>query len=161
MRQAAAARFSPLSTSTPIQHVIVVVQVGRSFDSLFDGYPRADTAKRGLAQGEYVPLKPITLQTTGKLGEGVTLPASTQTFDTEYDHGKMDGFNLLRFGVNGNGQRARLYPYAYVVRRETKPYWNLARQYALADHMFATEQAASFAGSEVLIAGSNVAAPTE
>jgi phospholipase C len=159
MQQGAAARFSPSSTSTPIQHVIVVVQVGRSFDNLFDGYPGADTAKRGLAQGEYVPLKPITLQTTGKLGEGVTLPASLQTFDTEYDHGKMDGFNLLRFGVNGNGPRAGLYPYAYVVRSETKPYWNLASRYALADHMFATERAASFAGSEVLIAGSTLLHP--
>jgi phospholipase C len=153
---AKAARFTPPSTSTPIQHVIVVVQVGRSFDNLFDGYPGADTVKKGLAQSGLVPLKPITLQTTGEPGNGVALPASPRTFATEYDGGKMDGFDLLRFGTSGEGPPAKLYPYAYVVRRETKPYWNLAGHYALADHMFATERAASFAGGEVSIAGSTL-----
>jgi phospholipase C len=153
--QSPATRFAPSSTSTPIQHVIVVVQVGRSFDNLFDGYPGADTAKEGMTHtGEMVSLKPITLQTTGQPGLGVTLPASPRTFHTEYRAGKMDGFDLIRFGTDGKGAPAHLYPYAYVVRSETKPYWNLAQHYALADHMFATEHAASFAGSQVLIAGS-------
>lgn len=159
MPQGAGSRFSSSSTRTPIQHVIVVVQIGRSFDNLFDGYPGADTVKEGMAQGKLVPLKPITLQTSGEAGTGVTLPASPRTFATEYDGAKMDGFDLIRFGANGNGPPAHLYPYAYVVRHETKPYWNLARHYALADHMFATEHAASFAGSEVLIAGSTLLHP--
>jgi phospholipase C len=167
IQQSARAPLSPLSRSSPIQHVIVVVQVGRSFDNLFSGYPGADTTMRGMCEpspqwckvAHQVPLKPITLQGSGELGEGTALPDSLSTFATEYDAGKMDGFDLIRFGSGGNGVPARLYPYAYVVRSETKPYWDLARHYALADHMFATERASSFAGSQVLIAGSTMLSP--
>lgn len=45
MQQGAAARFHRRRRA-PRFNTIVVVQVGRSFDNLFDGYP-ADTAKRG------------------------------------------------------------------------------------------------------------------
>ena len=150
------ARSARPASATPIHHLIVVVQVGRSFDNLFAGYPGAESAKFGLSSGgERVPLKPITLQTNGKPGHGVTLPATFPSYVTEYDGGKMDGFNLIRFGAEGKGREAGDYPYAYVVRSEAKPYWSLAKRYALADEMFATERGAgSFAGSDVLIAGS-------
>jgi phospholipase C len=45
------------------------------------------------------------------------------------------------------------YPYAYVDRTESKPYWDLARQYALADRMFSTDTASSFIAHQQLIAG--------
>jgi phospholipase C len=149
------ARVPREASSTPIRHLIVVVQVGRSFDNLFDGFPGAESVKEGLNnKGERVPLKPITLQTNGKAGEGITLPANFPTYLIEFNGGRMDGFNLIRFGADGTGRKAGDYPYAYVVPSETKPYWDLARQYSLADYMFATERGAgSFAGSEVLIAG--------
>ena len=152
---ASAPRPARPASATPIHHLIVVVQVGRSFDNLFDGFRGAESVKEGLnSKGEYVPLKSISLQTNGKPGHGVTLPATFPSYVTEYDGGKMDGFNLIRFGAEGEGQKAGDYPYAYVARSETKPYWSLAKRFALADEMFATEAGAgSFAGSEVLIAG--------
>jgi phospholipase C len=144
-------------TKTPIQHVVVVVQDGRSFDNLFDRYPGADwTGKGETHTHEFVPLKPITLETTGRLGMGTVLPDSYQTFRTEWNNGAMDGFDLIHFGANGSGPPAQLYPYAYVERSETKPYWGLARQYALADHLFSTEQAGGYAANLVLIAGSTL-----
>ena len=65
----------------------------------------------------------------------------------------MDGFGKIHFGPDGKGPRAHHYPYAYVVRSETKPYWDLTKEYALADHMFATEQPGSFPAKPALIAG--------
>ncbi|MGA8535494.1 MAG: alkaline phosphatase family protein [Candidatus Tumulicola sp.] len=145
------------AVQSPIEHVIVVVQQNRSFDSLFMGFPGADTTDHGYTHlGRIVPLKPITLETNGKPGHGVTLPDTPPTFFQSYDSGKMNGFDLLHFGANGNGPAAGLYPYAYVSHPETRPYWELASQYALADHMFSTEIAGSFAANQVLIAGSTV-----
>src|ERR1700744_5377768 len=76
---------------TPIQHVIVVVQDGRSFDNLFYRYPGADWVKMGETHThKLVPLKPITLETTGAPGLGTVLPDDYQTFQTEWNHGAMD-----------------------------------------------------------------------
>ena len=145
------------NTKTPIEHVIVVVQDGRSFDNLFYRYPGADWTKKGETHThKLVPLKPITLETTGKLGLGTVLPDDYQTFLTEWNGGAMDGFDLIRFGADGNGPLARRYPYAYVERSETKPYWDLAHQYALADRLFSTEQAGGYPANLVLIAGSTL-----
>ena len=47
-------------------------------------------------------------------------------------HCKMDGFNKVPLqGGPPNGQ------FAYVPRSETKPYWDMAHEWVLADHMFA------------------------
>lgn len=145
-------------THWPIRHVIVVVQQNRSFDNLFAGFPGANYRFSGpcapapWCKHRRARLEPITLQTNGQAGAGVALPDSNATFNTEYDNAKSDGFDLIRFGTSGDGAPAKLYPYAYVVRAETKPYWDLAHQYALADNMFSTEQAGSFAASLVLVA---------
>lgn len=142
-----------------IEHVIVVVQQERSFENLFAGYPGAYTVTKGETHtGKFVPLKAITLETNGQPGNGVTLPDLPATFATEFANGAMNGFDLINFGPNGKGRPAHLYPYAYVTRRETDPYWDLAKRYALADHMFSTERAGSFAASQVLIAGSTALA---
>jgi phospholipase C len=147
-------------TRWPIQHVIVVVQQERSFDNLFDGFPGAESTRTGRTlDGKLVRLKPITLQTNHQVGMGVTLPDTPATFNIEWDKGSMNGFDLIHFGSGGGGPPAKLYPYAYVERSETKPYWDLAKKYALADHMFSTEDAGSFAASQVSIAGSTALTP--
>jgi phospholipase C len=140
--------------------MVVIVQQSRSFDNLFVDFPGTAARNSGpcapaaWCKNGTARLKPITLQTTGKPGLGVVIPNSLATFRTEYNRGKMDGFDLIRFGSGGTGPPAKLYPYAYVERSEIKPYWDLAKQYALADHMFSTEQAGGFAAGQVLIAGS-------
>ncbi len=145
-----------------IQHLIIVVQQNRSFDNLFDGFPGADTVPSGecaptrWCKSGKAPLRQITLQTNGEQGAGVTLPDTQKAFTTEWDQGKMDGFDRIDFGYRGDGPPAHLYPYAYVDKFETKPYWDLAMQYGLADHMFSTERAGSFAAGEVLVAGSTL-----
>jgi phospholipase C len=76
-----------------------------------------------------------------------------RAFEAEYDGGKMDGFDAIRQGTVGIGPWAGLYPYAYVVRREVQPYWDMASKYAIADHMFSTATTDSFVAHQQIIAG--------
>ena len=145
-----------------IQHVIVLVQENRSFVNLFMGYPGADAPAEGACKpnpalklcldGKPVRLKEITLETTGLLG-GKDIGHDHAVFETEFDGGKMDGFNDIPLGTAGNLGPARLYPYAYVEKNETKPYWNLANGFTLGDRMFSTETSDSFVAHQQIIAG--------
>ena len=39
------------ASSSPITHVVVIMQENRSFDNLFHGFPRADRATSGYGHG--------------------------------------------------------------------------------------------------------------
>ena len=67
----------------------------------------------------------------------------------------MDGFESEHFYGGAND-----YAYAYVPRRESAPYWTMARRYVLADHMFPTEFGPSFTAHLSLIAANTDIAPT-
>ncbi|MEO6834660.1 MAG: alkaline phosphatase family protein [Candidatus Tumulicola sp.] len=159
----------PARSSNPqpaIQHVIVMVQENRSFNSLFMGFPGAETSTTGAcapftppgssktycAGGKLVRLKPITLETCGCLG-GTDIEHGHRAFESEYDSGKMDGFDTINFGTTGQNGPAGTYPYAYVVRREVQPYWDMANKYTLADRMFSTATSDSFIAHQEIIAG--------
>ena len=59
----------------------------------------------------------------------------------------MDGFNLEQlYEGPTNGQ------YVYVPRSETKPYWDMAREFVLADHMHASQLDESFVAHQYIIA---------
>ena len=131
-----------------IQHVIVVVQESRSFDNLFAGYPNADAPTKGLTStGKYVPLKPIALENETRCATYLY-----GSFDVIYDHGKMDGWNLL-------DADDPLCPYTRVERSETRPYWDCAKRFALADHMFGSTIYSDFVEQLYLIAGTTKVAP--
>jgi phospholipase C len=157
---------NPRAPSGKIQHVVVMLEENRSFNTLFMGFPGADTATSGPCKitkwahwctGQTVHLKPVRLESNGRPG-GVDIGHEHRDFKLECDRDasnncRMDGFDLIRGGTNGEGAYAKLYPYAYVDRAETKPYWDLARRYALADQMFFTDTAASFIAHQEIIAG--------
>jgi phospholipase C len=65
----------------------------------------------------------------------------------------MDGFDLIHLGESGGGPPAMNFPYAFIDRTETKPYWDFAKQYTLSDEMFFTETASSFIAHQMLISG--------
>ena len=91
--------------------MIVLVQENRSFVNLFMGYPGADAPTEGACKpnpalklcldGKPVRLKEITLETTGLLG-GKDIGHDHAVFETEFDGGKMDGFNDIPLGTAGN-----------------------------------------------------------
>lgn len=154
-----------------IKHVVIMLQENRSFNTLFMGFPGAVTASSGPCElkksapwckGEPITLKPVTLESTGCFHGrclGKDIGHEHQDFNIECDRDqstgvcRMDGFDLDRLGTNGGAEPAKLYPYRFVVRSETKPYWDLAQRYAIADHMFFTETAASFIAHQEIIAG--------
>jgi phospholipase C len=155
-------------SSKVIQHVLILVQENRSFENIFAGFPGANAPMQGLCKpvppktpwckvAREVPLKPVALE-SNHLPGGMDICHSHQCFNLECDIDaskicKMDGFNLIDFGEVQGGEPAKLYPYAYVERTESKPYWDLAKQYALADDMYSTDTASSFIAHQELIAG--------
>jgi len=78
---------------------------------------------------------------------------SSQGFLAQYDGGKMDGFDLEKSGPDGEGSPICTYAYQYVNPQEIKPYWDMAQQYVLADHMFQTQGSGTFTAHQDLIAG--------
>jgi phospholipase C len=132
--------------ATPIDHVVIVLQENRSFDDLFQGYPGADTVSSGLnSQGQRVALQPIPLT------EAFDMDNSAQAFLTAYDGGKMDGFD--REAVYYRHKRYQNPQYGYVPHGQSKPYFDMARQYVLADRMFTSQLDGSFISHQYIIAG--------
>ncbi len=138
-------------TSNPITHVVVMIQENRSFDNLFATYPGADGATQGLMKTpsggeEYVPLEAVNLAEICDFGH------RRDDFLKEYDNGMMDGFGLERGGGRCKGT-AGTKAYQYVNPSQIAPYWDIANQYVLADHMFQTQGSGSFTAHQDLIAG--------
>jgi phospholipase C len=127
-----------------IKHVIVVIQENRSFENFFAGYPGANAPMTGMANGQTIPLQPITFK-------GPDLRHDWASSLGDWDNGKMDGF--YQYGSTGpSGEYAA---YAYVEQSLIQPYWDMANQYVLADAMFPTEFGGSFTAHLTLVAGTD------
>lgn len=154
------AKRAPGGSGTPIQHVVVVIQENRSFDNLFATFPGADGATTG--QAEAVPASkqyecPVYYEETvslteGNLAVGDDFGHQYRDYVTEYDNGNMDGFDVDPIPAS-HGKLACLHPYQYVNPSQIQPYWDIAQQYVLADHMYETQGSGSFTAHQDLIAG--------
>lgn len=112
---------------TPIRYVVVIVKENHSFDNYFMSFPGAVSS------------------TTGKKSDGTTitrpkapsadlagdLPHSNSAAVTDYDGGKMDGFDK---GTPSEPNR----PYFYYAESQIPNYWKYARTFALFDNYFST-----------------------
>ncbi|HTU82554.1 MAG TPA: alkaline phosphatase family protein [Candidatus Acidoferrales bacterium] len=144
-------------SSSPIQHVVIVIQENRSFDNLFAGFPNADSSTSGKNHlGKTIALSRQTL-----VGRDLDISHNHSDFVRDYDGGKMDGFDLAQLGLGRLNERAGAYAYQYVDRAEIAPYWALAKQYVLDDHMFQTQSSSSFTAHQDLIAGGTEINATE
>jgi phospholipase C len=146
---------SPTPGGPKIQHVVILIQENRTVDSLFNGFPGADTVTQGLGldtTGKQITIKLQQMPLAMKLS-----PRNGYTqFKTSYDGGKMDGFNTIPV-ENNNG----IYVYQYANPADVQPYWNLAKQYVLADRTFSTQGSGSFTGHQDLIAGGTLINATQ
>jgi phospholipase C len=125
---------------TYIKHVVIVIQENRSLPNLFAGFPGADAPMTGKdVHGNAVPLVPVTY-------DARDITHSWSAAMTDWDNGKMDGFDTHK-------------AYAYLRRDLVRPYWVMAQQYVLADKMFATEFGASFTAHLDLIASTTNLTP--
>jgi phospholipase C len=137
------------SPSSPIAHIVVMVQENRTFNDLFATFPGAvgtTTGKmRQNGQTVSVDLKEVDLEAKSTLRH--TYPA----YHTAYRNGHMDAFNLIRYQSTGKPEGTA--PYQYVNPDQIQPYWTLAQEYGLADHLFQTQGSGSFTAHQDLIAG--------
>jgi|HubBroStandDraft_4_1064222.scaffolds.fasta_scaffold00006_53 phospholipase C len=155
----------PGPSTNAIQHVVIMIQENRSFDNIFAGFPGADTTLVGACKpapwckgSHMVKLHSVKLESNGVSYFGRDIDHSHHGFKIECDPTtanvcQNDGFDLISFGQAGQSLPAKLYPYAYVDRKESAPYWKLAKQYTLADEMFFTETASSFIAHQSILSG--------
>lgn len=155
----------PVQTTTPlpaakIQHVVIIVQENRSFNNLFYGFPGAHTIGYGYdSHGHKIALRPIGLETTWDLDHSSYSFFSACNGTGRYPgtNCRMNGFNREYVGCGHSNYPPCPIPhpqYAYVPHAETKPYFDIAKQYVLADRMFASNfDASSFISHQYIIAG--------
>ena len=142
---------SPFAGRTEkIAHVVYVIQENRSFDDLFQGYPGADTVSSGKdSHGNTIELQPISLKTqfdTDHSARGM-FEDCRGTGELPGTQCRMDGFNRERtYEAPPNA------PYSYVPHSESKPYWDMAHEWVLADKMFQSQLDESFIAHQYIIA---------
>jgi len=138
------------ASSGKIQHIVIIVQENRSFDNLFQGFPGADTASSGYnSNGQQIALQPVSLATKYSIDHSVfaMFEACDGSGSLPGTDCKNDGFNREETGGGPiNGQ------YAYVPHSESKPYFDMAKQYVLGDRMFQSHLDESFVSHQYLVA---------
>jgi phospholipase C len=145
-------------SSGKIQHVIIIVQENRSVDDLFHDYPHADTQSYGYTMaGEKVKLSAIPLEEPWDINHSLQsfLTACDGTGSLPGTNCKMNGFSQEFVSCGHGTSKCPPNPqYGYVPADETKPYFAMAQQYVLGDHMFTSMiDASSFVSHQYIIAG--------
>jgi phospholipase C len=144
---------TPAPTGSPlgaIKHVVLIVQENRSVDNLFQGYPGANTVASGqISTGLTVQLVPIPIHVGFDVSHGLPDFLAACDGGPQGINCRNDAFDRERLA----GQSMQPYPaYSYVPQSDTQLYFQLARQYVLADNNFQSHVDASFVGHQYLIA---------
>ena len=155
-----------LGARARIAHIIIIVQENRSFENFFAGYPGANAPTSGCgiettdarpvresarsaiscpAGDKLIALHQITFE------NGPNLSHEFESAMVDWHGGKMDGFT--HWGLYGPHEHTAAY--AYVERAQVAPYWEMAKQYVLADNMFPTEFGPSWTAHLTLVAGND------
>jgi len=146
--------------SSPIQHVVIMVQENRTFNNFFATYPGADGTTTATVAAEPACSPPINAGTVTLTKTDLVLPYDLNHkysgFKVGFDKGHMDGFDKIKKQA---GRRECLTPYVYTDPSQIQPYWSMAQQYALAEHMFTTHGSSSFVAHQDLIRGGTQISP--
>ena len=137
-----------------IQHVVIIFQENRSTDSLFNGLPGANTVTYGYnTAGQQVTLQSISLSAPWDVAH------SHVAFNTAFDGGRMDGFNLEQSTCTRLHTRcniaADVRAYTFVKHSEITPYFDMATQYAFGDDMFASQAGPSFPAHQYIVSAAD------
>jgi phospholipase C len=143
--------------TTPIQHLVVLLQENHSFDNYFGTYPGAN----GLPVGTKMPIDPSNPSAgyvvPWHIGNSTItdLSHSSSTYAAQYDNGKMDAFVSALNARNQDGKLAM----GYYDGTDIPYYWNLADNYVLFDSFFSSAKDGSFANHMYWVAGIPPVAP--
>ena len=135
-----------------ITHVVYIVQENRSFDNMFHDYPGADTVDSGVTStGKRIALQPVPLNDQYVIdhsADAMFAACNAPKGDLPGTHCRMNGFDREE-NFGGPFQ----YPeYVYVPHGDSKPYFDMAHQGVLADHMFQSQLDESFVAHQYIIA---------
>ncbi|MGB7016530.1 MAG: alkaline phosphatase family protein [Candidatus Cybelea sp.] len=151
---AAARAVSAADGIHKIEHVVIIMQENRSFDSYFGTYPGADGIRRSMRDGAPLVCVPDS-ETNGceppyhdPNDENTGGPHSAKAADLAIDGGKMDGFIAVMHAANRTGGCPTDIPtcivkgheksvMGYHTQAELPDYWAYARNFVLQDRMFA------------------------
>ncbi len=152
MQSGAALRVLDSTGAGKITHIVYIVQENRSFNDLFNGYPGAYTVKSGkIHTGKRIKLMPVPLSDQYVINHdmGAFIAACNGTGTLPGSDCRNDGFDREGAG----GLTGVQYPeYVYVPHSDSLPYFDMAREGALADHMFQSQLDESFVGHQYIIA---------
>jgi phospholipase C len=134
---------APAKKGKYFTHILILVQENRTFDNLFATYPGADGTTTGKTHdGKRIPLR------EADLGSPVSPNNGYPFWRSDYNHGMMNGFDLVPIG-----RTPGTYVYEYVNPAQIQPYWQMAKEYVLSDHTFQTQGSGSFTAHQDLIRG--------
>src|SRR5579863_1649224 len=150
----------------PITHVVIIMQENRSFDNLFYGFPKADTATYGYGHGVKYELQEKPLKW------GFDPNHFHYQYLEDFDGGKNDGWDRLIKGHTAScpylptdwvnhpscweywtGKVYQQMAFSYTKQSDVQPYWTMASEYALGDHNFSSTNGPSFGPHQMLVAG--------
>ena len=124
----------PIGTRTGVEHVIVALQTGHSYDNYFGAYPDGENLPRGTclprARGQGACVRPFHFASEALLTGG--LSDSRATFRRSFAGGELTGFVSAIARLNQPG-RATM---GYYTGSDIPYYWHLAKRYTLLDHFF-------------------------
>ena len=150
MQSSSAVRDLNATGAGKITHVIYIVQENRSFDNLFQGYPGANTVPSGMnSSGQTITLQPSSLKNVYVIDHSAyaMFAACNGTGSVPGTNCRMNGFNNeYTFGGPTNPQ------YVYVPHDESKPYFDMAHEWVVADNMFQSQLDESFVAHQYVIA---------
>jgi phospholipase C len=153
MQSRAALRALNATGAGKITHIVYIVQENRSFDNLFQGYPGADTVSSGRdSKGNVIQLQPVSLATH------YVLDHSLQAMFVDCNgKGKLQGTQCRMNGFNqeleiGHPRGVTLGMYVYVPHADSKPYFDMAHEWVVADKMFQSQLDESFVAHQYIIA---------
>jgi phospholipase C len=153
MQSGSPLRSLRLTGAGKISHVIYIVQENRSFDNLFQGYPGADTVSSGqISSGKTVELVPASL------ADDYTIDHSAQSmFAACHGTGSLPGTNCRMDAFDKeptqDAPHGIKHPqYVYVPHKESKPYFDMAREWVVGDRMFTSQLDESFVAHQYAIA---------
>jgi len=136
-----------------IAHVVYIVQENRSFNNIFMGYPGAYTRSYGYdSKGEKIKLQPYPEGTPYDIDHSAEamFAACNGTGPLPGTHCRMNGFNNER--ASGYGGPPSNPQYVYMPRDQSKPYWDMAGEWVVADRMFQSQLDESFVAHQYIIA---------
>lgn len=144
-------RGSSTSGAGKIDHVVFIVQENRSFDNLFQGYPGSDTQSFGYDHtGKKVALQPVSLATQYVIDHShdAMFAACNGTGSLPGTHCRNNGFDQ-----ESSWGGPKNYPeYVYVPHTDSKPYFDMAHEWVVADHTFQSHLDESFVAHQYIIA---------